>query len=127
MTRSNRSILHTAQMVLMCLVLGACASSIERPVASLSRAEASVDHAEQNGGPQYGAAALERARDKLSAAQQAADKDRNAEALRLANEAELDARLATAQAERYKAEASLREINESISTLQQETSSVNAH
>jgi len=102
------------------LLLAGCAASTPRPDSQLASAETSIELAEESGAREYGPTALERARTKLSLAQQAADRDENETALRLASEAELDAELAASQADRYKAEEALAEINQSIQTLREE-------
>lgn len=110
-----------AIIVMGATLLGGCASNGERPTAQLSRAESLIDAAERSGAPKYGATALERARGKLAAAKRATDDGDNTEAFQLASEAELDARLAAAQADRGKAEVALREINASMNSLRRET------
>jgi hypothetical protein len=119
--RQSANLTH-AVAGLLCATLAACAST--PPVAlttELTRAEYSIDNAERNDAPQYGATALSQARDKLTAAKQAADDHEYTVAVRLAAEAEVDARLASAQADRGKSEASLKEINDNLTTLQRET------
>ena len=102
------------------LMLAGCAASAPRPDSELASAETSIELAEESGAREYGPNALERARTKLALAQQAADRKENETALRLANEAQLDAELAASQADRYKAEEALAEINESIRSLREE-------
>ncbi len=104
----------------MALVLGACASSPERPDEDLARAEAAIRQAEQAGGGQYGQVALEDARDKLDAARAAVAEDEMLMARRRAQEAALAAELAAAKARTGKAERAVDEIEESIATLREE-------
>lgn len=112
----------TIALIVMGAVLVGCAS-IERPVAELSKAEASIAQAERSGAQEYGATALDSAREKYAAAQQAAQDKEYQVALRLANEAEVDARLASAQTERGKSQAALQALDENLDTLRRETTS----
>ncbi len=102
------------------LILAGCASTGERPDEQLAHASESIEAAEQSGGREYGPVALESAQSKLMLARSAADRGDHEEALRLAREAELEAELATARANRGKAEDALGELDESIRTLREE-------
>jgi chromosome segregation ATPase len=86
----------------------------------LARAESSVDHAEEAGAFEHGSAEFNMARDKLTAAEDAAEDGDEELAARLATEAELDAELASAIAERAEAQAAVAELRESIQTLREE-------
>jgi septal ring factor EnvC (AmiA/AmiB activator) len=104
----------------LALATVACASAPDRPTQQLARAETGVEFAEENGAGEFGAAALERARDHLAEAQRAADDGDYEIALQAAEKAELDAELAAAQTNRYKAEEALAEIRRSIDVLRNE-------
>ena len=104
----------------LCISLCACAD-LDTPVADLARAEASVAQAERNGGAEYSPAALASARNNLAAAQRAAQNNDNEVAMRLATQADVDAKLAQAQIERGKSEAALQEIDTGLNTLQNES------
>jgi hypothetical protein len=112
----NRSALAAT----LCICLAACAG-IGPPVAELTQAENSISEAERAGGQEYGAQALSDARLKLAAAQRATQNNEHEEALRLATEADVDAKLAQAQTDRGKSEASLREIDQGLNTLHNES------
>ena len=104
--------------VLLALAIASCESG-PRPVAELSRAHTLVEQAEQAGAQQFAGADLGSARNKL---QQADQKDTNAElALRLAQEASVDAQVAVARARVGKAEQAVTEINASLESLRRET------
>ena len=109
------------------VVLGGCAASQERPDEQLASAKTSIDIAEESGAREFGMTALERARDKLSRAQKAAEREQYTLARALATEAQLDAELAASQANRHKAEEALAEINDSIETLRREIERNEAH
>lgn len=113
---------HVFAVITVCAALGACAN-FERPVADMSKAEASIALAERSGAQEYGAQALNSARDKYAAAQSAAINEDFELAFRLAKEANVDAQLALAQTDRGKSEAALKELNASLSTLHRETTS----
>ncbi|NND45003.1 MAG: DUF4398 domain-containing protein [Xanthomonadales bacterium] len=117
--------IETKRLVFGCaaglaLALTGCASSADRPDAQMARAETSINLAQESGARQYGAIALTRAQEQLAQAETAAANGEYLVALRLAEQAELNAELAASQANRYKAEAALAEVNESISTLRRE-------
>jgi hypothetical protein len=100
--------------------VSACATSPDRPYQELARAEAGIEQAEQSGAREFGASELDAARDKLAKARAAADSNDNLAAARYAEEAALDANLATAITRSRKAELSVEELNKSIETLRQE-------
>lgn len=102
------------------LFLSGCATSGDRPDGQLAHASESIEAAEQTGAREFAPAALEMAKDKLDRARTATERGDHEIALRLAREAELDAELAAAQANRGKAQDALDEINESIRTLRNE-------
>lgn len=111
---------NSAATAAFALLVAGCASSPDRPIEQLARAEQGIEAAEQSGAREFGAAALDRAQTKLVRARLAADQGETEKAARLAAEAELDAELAAAQASRGKTEESLREVQASISTLREE-------
>lgn len=88
----------------------------------LAQAKASVDAAQRNGAAQYGAAELDLARQKLTAAQRALDDKDEQRALDLSQEAKLDADLALAKSENQEQQAALTQLKDSIRTLQDEAS-----
>ncbi len=97
-----------------------CASAPPQLDSQIVKSQTSIDSAERSGAREYGAAALERARGNLKSAQAAVDRKDYDSALRLAHEAELDAKLAAAQTDHQKAQQALDEIIESIETLRRE-------
>jgi hypothetical protein len=111
---------NRSALAALCISLAAC-TGVDPPIAELSRAEASIAEAERDGGQEYGSAALEGARRNLAAAQRATANDDNEEASRLATQADVDAQLAQAQTDRGKSEASLREIDQGLNTLHDES------
>lgn len=101
------------------LVAG-CASAPQPADTQIVRAETSIENAADGGAREYASDLLEDARDKLVSAKLAAEKGDDDVALRLAEEAELDARVALARAGQTEAEESLREVRDGIETLRNE-------
>jgi hypothetical protein len=100
--------------------IAGCASTGERPDAQLATAQANIEQAQQAGANQHAAQPLSSAREKLSAAQAAVSRDEMIVAERLAEEAALDAELASAMARNRKAELAVEELNETIEVLRDE-------
>lgn len=107
------------------LMLGACASVAPPPTAALRAAETAIAIADRERVADYASPELTEARQKLTAAKVAAakadatNKDM-VQAQRLADQARVNAELATAKAEAMKAKAINDEIQKSINTLKQE-------
>jgi Domain of unknown function (DUF4398) len=105
---------------LACVVLAACAAAPERPAAELSRAQALVQTAEQQGAQEFAGAELERARGKLTQAEALADEGEGEQSLRLAQQAAIDAEVAAAKAAAGKSRKAADELDRSIETLRNE-------
>jgi septal ring factor EnvC (AmiA/AmiB activator) len=103
----------------MLLVLGGCATSPE-PVADVARAEAGIDQAEQAGAQEYGSVELDAARDKLTSARAAVAEGEMVLAKNYAEEAALAADLAAAKTRTGKADAAVKELEDSIAVLREE-------
>jgi predicted nucleic acid-binding Zn-ribbon protein len=101
-------------------LLAGCAATPEAPHQALARAEASIENAEQSGARQFGTEELDAAREHLSQARAAVEREEMIVAERYAERAALDAELATAMARNHKAQESVRELNESIEVLREE-------
>lgn len=102
------------------LSIVACASA-PMPVEKLAVAKTSVERAEQAQAAQFAQVELSTARNKLAAAQAAADK-RDAEvASRLADQADVDAQLAEATARAKQQEQLVTEMDASLRDLRNET------
>jgi hypothetical protein len=101
------------------LGLAACATQPPEPVAQLAAARATLQQAQPTAA-RHAPAALRNAEAKLQAAEAARVRGDHAEALRLAEQAEADARLAWAQAEHERSRQALAEVNAGIETLRQE-------
>lgn len=104
-----------------CALLGACASNEPRPTEAMTRAENSVNQADQAGARRYDPANLDSAQQKLSQARTAADKGDEAQANRLAQQAELDAELAAAKARSAESRKAAEEVRASTEALRSES------
>jgi septal ring factor EnvC (AmiA/AmiB activator) len=105
-----------------CVALGivACASA-PMPVDKLAVAKTSVARAEQAQAAQFAQVELATARNKLTAAQAAADKRDADVAARLADQADVDAQLAEATARAKQQEQLVTEMEKSLQDLRSET------
>jgi hypothetical protein len=101
--------------------LAGCAGGAPRPEEQLARADASVAQAEQAGARQYSGAEFDMARDKAREARRLADKGDNAPARVLAEQAELDAELASAQSRAKASQKAAAEVQAGTQTLREET------
>lgn len=102
------------------LALGACASKPLAPTESLQMAEQAITMAEQARVADHASLELSQARDKLAAARVAVQDEKMVLAKRLADQAFVDAELATARAAEVKAKAVNDEMKQSTETLKQE-------
>jgi hypothetical protein len=100
--------------------VASCAGSPERPVMELTRAKTLIDQAEKTGAPRFAAAELERARNKVAAAESAASNGEQETARSLATEAALDAEYAAALASAAEAKQAEEEIQKSVESLRDE-------
>ena len=102
------------------LIAGCSSGPPRQTTADLARAQTLVEQAQSTGAQQYAAADLQTARDKVQQANQLADHDAR-RADRLANEAAVDAQLASARAQNAKAQHALDDVNRSLQSLREET------
>jgi chromosome segregation ATPase len=88
--------------------------------AALTRAAESVKAADKANPYAHGSAELARARQKLAAAEKARQAGDGELARRLAVEADLDAQLAVAKADKYAIQTAVAEVQENVRTLQED-------
>lgn len=91
---------RAAAVLSAALGMAACASDVPPPTAQLGAASQAVQEAERANALQYAPVALQSARDKLAAADMAMRADERTRARRLAEEARVDAELATVTSQR---------------------------
>lgn len=101
------------------VLLFGCAS-IPAPTEQLAVSKAAVGNAGSAGGNQYAPIALKSAMDKMDAAQRAMTQEEYLLARRLAEEAQIDAQLASATADAAKAQEAARQLQEGNRVLRQE-------
>jgi hypothetical protein len=102
------------------LLLSACASAPVPPTAALQAAEIAIANADQARVADYSIAELGEAREKLTAARSAVQKEDMVLAQRLAEQSLVDAQLALAKADVAKANTVNNEMKQSTRTLKQE-------
>ena len=104
------------------LAMGAAAYAASPiPAEKIAVAKASLQRAEQSGAPEFAPVEMAAARDKLGRAEKAiADHDKLA-ATQLAEQADVDAQLAEATAQRQKAHKAAMEFDANMQVLRQES------
>ena len=100
--------------------LGACAS-VPVPNEKLAVAKASVQRAEQSGAPELAPVEMTAARDKLARAEKAASARNEQPATLLAEQADVDARLAEATAQQQRSRKAAMEFDATMQTLRGES------
>ncbi|WP_151703881.1 DUF4398 domain-containing protein [Nitrincola alkalilacustris] len=116
----SRSVPKLAIILAGTVLLSACASSPEAPTQSLHAAQQAITTAEQAGVADYSSIELSTARAKLAAAHTAVKHEEMVRAKRMAEEAFVSAKLATARAEELKAEEVNAQMKASTETLKVE-------
>ena len=118
MLTNSRSMIFAAVV----LVAGAAPGVAKAPpVEQLAVARASLERAEQAQAGQFAQMELKQARDKLAAAQSAADKHKKDIAARLADEANLEAQLAESTARAKQQEQLVAQMESSLQALREES------
>jgi len=101
------------------LVMVGCAPKVA-PIEDISNAQMAIKEAEDSNAAVYAPLELKFATDKLTKARTALQAEKYEEALQLANEAQLDAKLAEAKSRSEEAKKTTQELRDSIETLRQE-------
>jgi hypothetical protein len=109
-------------LVLVTGALGAgCATQGPIPTQQLTTARTLVEQADKADAQRYAPADLQRAHDELSSAEKAVNDRKYDDARRYAENAQVDADLASARASSGEAQRAAREVDRSIDTLKQES------
>ena len=111
---------YAAAGVALALLLGACASAPQPPTAALQAAQQAIDTADRARIADQASPELHEAREKLAAAQAAVQESKMHSAERLAQEARVDAELASATIDEAKSRAVNDEMIRSDTALRQE-------
>lgn len=117
---SERQVAAGAAAVAVLLLLGGCAASPPAPVERYAVAEAAISDAVGAGAAELAPVPLRSAQDKLMQANGAMAAHRYGDARRLAEEAEVDARLAAVTARSRKAQRAVAEVESGIRALREE-------
>lgn len=102
------------------VTLTACASNSPPAGPALAASAASYEAARTAGAPQYAAGEMDSARTKLERARALAAAGKSREAMRLAEQADVDAQLASARTRSERSRLALAEVQASLNTLRQE-------
>lgn len=112
--------LRVAGVAVGLLMLAGCASAPKPPTEALQAAELAINNAEKARVADYASPELGQAREDLTAARSAVDKEQMADAQRLAERSRANAELASAKADAAKAQAVNDEMKKSTEALKQE-------
>jgi hypothetical protein len=112
------SILALASLACAALLQGCASDPPATP--SIAAGTAALEAARSAGAPEFAAADLDQARGKLERARALAQAGKNREAIRLAEQAEVDAQLARASAGSERSTRALNEVEASLRSLREE-------
>lgn len=118
---SLRRLVLSTSASLLCVLVSGCATEQSKPTEELTKARSVIQQADKGDAQRYAAADLQRAHDELSSAERAADNRKYDDARRFAEDAEVDADVATARGNSGAAEHAVQEIRQSMETLKQES------
>jgi chromosome segregation ATPase len=102
------------------LALAACANEVPPPNSQITLSDSIIRDAESAGAVEYAPVELNTAREKLEAARREMQDENNEKALRLAEEAELDARVAQLRSRTKTTRDAAAAIQASIDTMRRE-------
>ena len=108
-----------AAIGLAAVVMAGCASA-PKPTEQIAVSNSAITNAARAGGTEYAPVEMAAARDKMARANQAMAKEDYEDARRLAEEAQVDARLAEKKAESAKARQAALAMSEDIRVLREE-------
>jgi hypothetical protein len=117
--RSGVAVLAIGPALWLSAFATGCAG-VPAPKDRIASAETLVRRAEQEGAGQYAPRPLREAKDKIERARAEIDDDDNATALRLAEEAEADAKLAAVEAVRGKTAENVKELTRTLQSMENE-------
>jgi len=119
LSRSTQ-IMRSIGVAAVAAVFVAGCASIPAPTEQIAVSKAAVDSATSAGGNEFAPVQLQSALEKLNAAERAMAEEENLKARQLAEQAEVDARLAAATARAAKAQKAASELREGNRVLHQE-------
>jgi hypothetical protein len=102
------------------LVFGACASQPKQEtITQLAKTESSIQQAEQMGALEGALPELQQARDKLAEAQGALQRKQEGSAIRLAQQAQVDAQYAASKAQAAREQRAASEVKQGVNTVRE--------
>jgi Domain of unknown function (DUF4398) len=110
-----------ATLCAMIALSAAAYASSPIPAEKIAVAKSALQRAEQSGAPEYAPVEMAAARDKLARAERAAADHNKQSATQLAEQADVDAQLAEATAQRTKSHNAAMEFDASMQALRQES------
>lgn len=110
---------RTAGVIAVAAVIAGCAS-VPKPTEQLAVSRSAITNAERAGGAEYAPVEMRAARDKMDRAGKAMAREDYEDARRLAEEAQVDARLAEKTAESAKAQKAAVALSDDIRVLREE-------
>lgn len=113
------SFLVAVAISIVAIILGGCSNSVPKPVGELASAETAIAHSEYTGARTYAPVELDKANSKLMEAYEEFKQENYRKAGRLANEALVDAKLATAKTTAAKTTEVTKALEDSILLLQE--------
>jgi len=102
------------------LLVEGCATDSSAPYTQFTLTQTAIADAEQAGANQYASAELQMAKDKLDNAKTAMNERKYQRAKFLAEEAEVDAKVAEHSSRSFKADRAAQEVRSGVQTLQNE-------
>lgn len=115
----HTSMLGAAGIMGIAVVVGGCASSVERPDGQLQSAEAAIQQAVSSDARDFEPVLLNQAQNRVADAEELIEAEKYMEATRLLEKASVDAQLAGARSDTAKAQQAVEEINTNIESLRQ--------
>lgn len=115
----HTSMLGAAGIIGIAVVVGGCASSVERPDEQMQSAESAIQQAVSSDARDFEPVLLNQAQNRVADAEELIEAEKYMEATRLLEKASVDAELAGARSGTAKAQQAVEEINSNIEALRQ--------
>ena len=115
----HNSMLGAAGIIGIAVVVGGCASSVERPDEQMQSAESAIQQAVSSDARDFEPVLLNQAQNRVADAEELIEAEKYMEATRLLEKASVDAELAGARSDTAKAQQAVEEINSNIEALRQ--------
>ena len=116
---NHTSMLGAAGIIGIAVVVGGCASSVERPDEQMQSAESAIQQAVSSDARDFEPVLLNQAQNRVADAEELIEAEKYMEATRLLEKASVDAELAGARSDTAKAQQAVEEINSNIEALRQ--------